>query len=101
MDSSPTINGELKKWHKVTLTFTGPETEEMHTYNPFLNYRLNVTFRNADKTYVVPGYFAADGNAGETSADSGNVWKVHFAPDETGSWDYEVSFRMGSNCSCF
>lgn len=91
------IQGELKKWHKVTLVFEGPETEEMHPYNPFLNYRLNVTFRNAQNTYVVPGYYAADGNAGETSADSGNIWKVHFAPDATGTWDYEVSFRQGGN----
>ena len=46
---------------------------------------------------MVPGYYAADGNAGETSADSGNIWKVHFAPDATGAWEYEVSFRKGSN----
>ncbi len=97
--SEATITGELKKWHKVTLHFEGPATEELHTYNPFLNYRLNVTFRSANKTYVVPGYFAADGNAGETSADSGNVWKVHFAPDEVGTWSYEVSFRKGTNAA--
>lgn len=95
--SNVKITGELKKWHKITLTFEGPETEEMHTYNPFLNYRLDVTFRNANKTYVVPGYFAADGNAGETSATKGNQWRVHFAPDETGEWQYEVSFRSGTN----
>ena len=39
-----TINGELKKWHKITLTFDGPKTDENHPYNPFLNYRLNVLF---------------------------------------------------------
>ncbi len=95
--SSAEISGELKKWHKVTLTFDGPETEELHTYNPFLNYRLDVTFRTGTKTYVVPGYFAADGNAAETSAAKGNKWKVHFSPDETGEWRYEVSFRKGGN----
>lgn len=95
--SNPEITGELKKWHKVTLTFEGPDTDELHTYNPFLNYRLNVTFRHGEKTYLVPGYFAADGNAGETSATQGNKWRVHFAPDETGEWTYEVSFRKGSN----
>ena len=91
------ISGELKKWHKVTLTFEGPETDELHTYNPFLNYRLDVTFLTANKSYTVPGYFAADGNAGETSATGGNKWKVHFAPDETGTWSYEVSFKKGGN----
>lgn len=94
---SATITGETKKWHKITLTFEGPETEEMHTYNPFLNYRLDVAFRKGDKQYIVPGYFAADGNAGESSATKGNKWRVHFAPDETGEWQYEVSFRKGGN----
>lgn len=32
----------------------------------------------------MPGYFAADGNAAETSAKSGNKWRVHFATDKTG-----------------
>ncbi len=95
--TSAKITGETKKWHKVTLTFEGPETEEMHTYNPFLNYRLDVSFRKGDKQYIVPGYFAADGNAGESSATKGNKWRVHFAPDETGEWQYEVSFRKGGN----
>lgn len=91
------ISGALKKWHKVSLTFDGPETHEEHRYNPFLNYRLNVVFRHANKTYQVPGYFAADGNAAETSSKKGNKWRVHFAPDEIGDWSYEVSFRKGAN----
>ena len=91
------ITGELKKWHKITLTFDAVETSENHTYNPFLNYRLNVTFFHANKSYLVPGYFAADGNAAETSANSGNKWRVHFTPDEVGEWHYAVSFRQGPN----
>ena len=93
------ITGELKKWHKITLTFDGEETSENDPFNPFLNYRLDVTFIHENKTYLVPGYFAADGNAAETSADSGNKWRVHFSPDEVGEWRYEVSFRKGSNVS--
>ncbi|RXP62754.1 DUF5060 domain-containing protein [Lutibacter sp. HS1-25] len=90
-------SGEFKKWHKVTLTFDGPETAEDDEYNPFFNYRFNVTFTHNEsgKKYVVPGYFAADGNAGETSAIKGNKWRVHFAPDEIGEWNYKVDFRKG------
>ena len=91
------VSGELKKWHKVTISFTGPNTSETANPNPFTNYRLDVTFSNGGKSYVVPGYYAADGNAAETSASSGNIWLVHFAPDETGLWTYSVSFRKGSN----
>ena len=89
------ILGELKKWHKVTLAFEGPNTAETADPNPFTDYRLNVTFKSGDTTYLVPGYYAADGNAAETSADAGNVWLVHFCPDKTGTWTYAVSFRKG------
>jgi hypothetical protein len=96
---SASITGELKKWHKVTLNFTGPTTNETATPNPFTDYRLNVTFTHvaSGKSYVVPGFFAADGNAANTSANSGNVWRVHFAPDETGAWSYAAAFRAGTN----
>src|SRR6478735_11129456 len=84
------VSGELRRWHKVTLSFNGPSTSETATPNPFTNYRLDVTFRHAGsgKSYVVPGYYAADGNAANSSASSGNVWRTHFAPDETGTWTY-------------
>ena len=91
------ITGELKKWHKVTLTFDGPNTSETATPNPFRDYRLNVKFTKGNKTYEVPGYFAADGNAANTGATSGNKWRVHFSPDEQGTWTYTVSFRQGND----
>jgi hypothetical protein len=89
------ISGELKKWHQVTLTFSGPAASEQDLQNPFLDYRLNVTFRNGEKEYLVPGFYAADGNAAESGADSGNKWRVHFCPDMEGTWAYQVSFRKG------
>ena len=93
------VSGELQKWHNVTLTFEGPESSETATPNPFLDYRLNVTFKHAKSgtTYVVPGYYAADGDAANSSSDSGNKWRVHFAPDQIGIWEYQVSFRQGKN----
>ena len=91
------IGGELKLWQKLTFDFSGPETSESATPNPFTDYRLDVTFTHAasGKTFVVPGYYAADGNAANTSASSGNRWRAHFAPEEVGSWSYSVSFRVG------
>ncbi len=89
------VSGELKQWHNVVLTFDGPATSETADPNPFLNYRLDVTFAKGAKSVTVPGYFAADGNAAETGATAGNKWRVHFVPDETGTWTYSVSFRSG------
>ncbi|MCH7557325.1 MAG: DUF5060 domain-containing protein [Planctomycetes bacterium] len=94
-EAAGVISGELKKWHKVTLTFTGPQTNENAKPNPFRDYRLNVTFAKGEKRYVVPGYYAADGNAAQTGATAGNKWRVHFVPDEIGQWSYTVSFRTG------
>lgn len=93
------ISGELKKWHKITLSFEGPQTSETANPNPFLDYRLDVTFSNGSDSYVVPGYFAADGDAANSSAEAGNVWRVHFCPDAEGVWDYSVSFRSGDGVS--
>ncbi len=91
------IRGEMKKWHRITLVVDGPETSEMDTNNPFLNYRLDVTFTHQDTSFLVPGFYAADGQAAETSADSGNKWMVHFTPNKTGEWAYKVSFKEGEN----
>jgi hypothetical protein len=90
------VTGEPRKWHKVTITFDGPTASEEGTPNPFLDYRLDVTFTNGDTSHTVPGYFAADGDAANSSAAAGNKWRVQFAPDDTGTWHYTVSFRQGS-----
>jgi len=82
------LSGNLKKWHTVTLTFDGPQTGENAESNPFRDYRLNVTFSKGNKRYVVPGYYAADGNAAESGETSGNKWRVHFVPDEEGRWSF-------------
>jgi len=87
------ISGELKVWYLVTITFEGPSVSEEKS--TFTDYRLDVTFTKGSKTYVVPGYFAADGNAANTSATSGDKWRVKFVPDEAGTWNYSVSFLKG------
>lgn len=92
------ISGHLKKWHKVTITFDGPEASERATPNPFTDYRLDVTFTGPEnRKYVVPGFYAADGNAAITQAEAGNKWRVHFSPDARGTWEFQVSFLKGPN----
>lgn len=97
VQAAPTIHGELMQWHKVTINFTGPETSETATPNPFTDYRLDVSFTNGEEAFLVPGYYAADGNAANSSADSGSVWRVHFSPNKTGTWNYEAKFQTGKD----
>ena len=91
------IRGELKQWHDIEFNLGGPQASESGTPNPFADYRLAITFTRGSKTMIVPGYFAADGNASETGATEGIVWRAHFCPPEIGTWEYKVSFRSGTD----
>lgn len=100
-DGSVRVHGELKCWHKVTLDLQGPHASERDSSpNPFTDVRMTVTFRHADgTTFVVPGYFAADGDAADTSADAGIIWRAHLAPDRPGRWTYQIRFRTGKHAA--
>ena len=90
-----TVTGEMRTWYPLTLSFVGPTTSELaDDPNPFLDYRLQVTFTGPQgQIYTVPGFYAGDGNGGS----SGNIWQVIFSPDKHGEWSYVASFRMGDD----
>lgn len=85
------------QYQPVTLDFIIEDTQETASENPFTDYRLDVTFSLGDVKLTVPGFYAADGNAAETSAESGGVWRVKFSPPEAGTWTYRVSFKHGKD----
>jgi len=98
-DGSVKISGEQKQWHKVTLTLDGPFAHEQDNVpNPFTDYEMFVRFQHESGSpdYVVPAYFAADGNAAESSAQAGTKWRAHLSPDKTGKWTYDISFVKNS-----
>ncbi|MDA1230771.1 MAG: DUF5060 domain-containing protein [Planctomycetota bacterium] len=97
-DGTVRISGELKQWHKVTLTLDGPYAHERDdSPNPFTDLAMSVTFSHESGTprYVVPGYFAADGDAANSGAQSGTKWCAHLSPDKAGIWNYDVSVLTG------
>jgi hypothetical protein len=96
-DPSASADITVAKWQKLSLEFSGPETGELADVNPFTDYRLDVIFTNGDHEITIPGYYAADGDAGETGADAGNVWRVNFRPDEEGAWEWKTDFRRGKS----
>ncbi len=95
--SATEMTGELRQWHTVTLTVDGPTSSEDATPNPFTDYRMTVWFIHPETTrrYEVPGFFAVDGNAAETSATGGNRWRARFSPPMTGRWTYKAELRQG------
>lgn len=87
------LSGPRRVWQPLTISWQGPTANELDSApNPFLDLRLDVTFTGPSaQTLTVPGYFDGDGAGGA----SGDVWRVRFAPDEAGTWNYAVSFRSG------
>ncbi|MEL6988727.1 MAG: kelch repeat-containing protein, partial [Bacteroidota bacterium] len=85
------------QWHTLSLSFEGRQTSENDPNNPFLNSLLLVEFQNGEIKQTIRGFYAADGNAGKTSADYGNVWKVRFTPDKIGKWTYKGTLFYGKD----
>lgn len=96
------VTGELRQWHAITVELAGPFAAETDTDpNPFTDYRFTVTFTHESgaPAYSVPGYFAADGDAANTSATAGTVWRAHLSPDQPGRWTYRVAFARGPHAA--
>ena len=96
------LQGGRACWQTLTLTFTARESthELLHApgANPFLDRRLTVTFRHAlsGTERVVGGFFAADGDAADTSASGGARWRARFCPELAGAWSWSAEFRRGA-----
>ena len=88
-----------RRWHRLSLDLQGPQSSESATPNPFKDFRMEVRFVHeaTGEERLIPGHFAADGDAARTGATSGRVWRAHFAPHRTGRWLYTISFRSGTN----
>ena len=91
---SASVSGQLNKWQPLDIDFQGPLLDESSASpNPFLDYRLTVTFTSpSGRTTDVPGFFAGDGNGG----GRGQVWRARFAADEVGRWSYRAQLRSGT-----
>ncbi len=89
------VRGEPVVWHPFEVLFHGPKTDESASApNPFLDYRLNVTWTAPDgREILVPGFFDGDGEGG----GSGDIWVCRFAADQKGIWSYRASFRLGES----
>ncbi len=84
----------------LSMNLLGPDTQETAPNNPFMNY-LNLTHitdaNGITRTYR--GYYAADGKAQYSSADSGNIWRTHFTPSNSGLYHYESYLYSGDKAA--
>jgi hypothetical protein len=88
------VTGTRRAWQPLTLSWTGPLASELDVGpNPFLDFRLVVHFTGPKgQVYDVPGFFDGDGEGGAL----GDVWRVRFAPDQKGTWQYKAFFHSGA-----
>lgn len=84
-------------WEPLSFDIKGPDLAEAR--ETFTDYRLDIVFTHDSQTYRKPGYFAADGAAYDTGANSGNIWRVKFTPPRAGTWDYAVQFTQKGDAS--
>jgi len=77
-DREPTV----ERWRIADIVFRSQREYE----NPTRGVRLDVTFAHGDRRIVRPAFW-----------DGGNVWKVRFAPPETGTWKYTAECSDQNN----
>ena len=93
---SCTASGDLRRWHRVEILCEGFSADEADD-ETFTDYRFNVVFTQDNVSITVPGHFAADGNAADSGASNGDIWRAYFSPPTMGNWQYQISFRSGQN----
>jgi len=84
-------------YEAVTLSIEGPALDEKSEINPFADIRFDWIVTKGEDEWVVPGYFAACGNAADTSCTQGKTWRAHFIPSERGAYNWKIRFRKGTN----
>lgn len=90
-------NAPLRKWDRIIVSLTLPSNiSESDT--SFKNIRMDVVFTDPSGGVIrVPGFFAADGDAANTNAKAGNIFKAYLRPYETGDWSYQVLYYTGTD----
>ncbi len=98
--SAADVSGTMQQWHTVTLGWTGPDGDEDASESVFADTKLTVTMSHASGVVLsVPGFFAADGQAAESSASAGNRWCVRFTPPLVGRWRYDAVMVRGKDAA--
>jgi len=89
------VTGSFVAWQPLTLDAEGPfATEVTVSPNPFLDHRFAVRFESpTGSETLVHGFFDGDGEGGA----NGRTWRARFAPDEAGTWNYELLFHSGDD----
>jgi len=93
--AAPEISGAMRAYQPVQFDFEGPLLSENGAWprNPFLNYRATLRVTPPTGPAIdIPMFFAADGDAENTSSETGKVWRAFFTPSMMGPHSARVDF---------
>lgn len=91
---------ETTLFSTVKLDLHGPHLSENDEENPFTQYALWTKIKHeSGKEWSIRGYFAADGKASISSADSGEVWRTKFTPSLLGKYTFSNTLYKGSKAA--
>lgn len=96
-DVAVKISGKHAVWQRITIDIMGPMAREQPS--TFRDIRADISFTHVDsnQSLTIPAYFAADGNAAQSSASQGSIWRAIFVADKAGLWRWTTSFRRGKD----
>ncbi|MBT0584889.1 Kelch repeat-containing protein [Alteromonas oceanisediminis] len=97
-DIQSTKNTLISFGEVIRVDINGPTVSETDRVNPFTDYVMQTVFTHQDGSeVVVQGFFAADGNAANSSASRGDIWRTLFTPQKKGIWQYHAKLFSGSD----
>lgn len=85
------------------LSNLGVAFSETSLPNPFTDVRVSVGIycdsdECGDRTVqILDAFYAADGNAAQTSANSGSIWRLRFTPKAMGQYRYQARVEQGED----
>ena len=82
----------------MTLDFDGPRLSESEAAT-FTDHRLMVTFTHTEtgETMTVRGFFAGDGDAADSAAQAGTIWRAIFSAPQHGEWRWQARLATGAD----
>ena len=86
-------------FHPVTLDFLAPINMLESDPATFTNHRLMVRFTSdsGHPPVTVRGFFAGDGDAADSGAQTGSVWRAMFTPPAAGTWHWTARLATGED----
>lgn len=102
--AEPGEGADVAVFHHLRVDLQGPQGAAGGAFaggggNVFSDVRLECVFRHAggNVSAVVQGFYAADGDAAETGAAAGRVWRCMFTPWLQGEWTWAASCVRGAD----